>query len=379
MRILVLGADGYLGWPTSLTFLEKGHEVIMVDSFYKRKILKKLKIASLIKNPRFDLKINKFKKKSWKYKIEIGDLTNTDFVDKIIKKYKPKTIIHLGQQPSAPYSMINSRTSIDTHNNNLNGMINLLFAMKKYSKNSHLIKLGTMGEYGTPNIFIEEGFIKIKHKGRSENILFPKKPGSFYHLTKVHDSNNIAFASRIWGIKCTELNQGVVWGVSNRKFSNYENNHFYYDHVFGTIINRFAVQACAGVPLTVYGKGTQIRGIINLEDSISCIYKSFLNPPNKKNKFLIYNQFGQIINLKSIAKIFLEAGKELNLKVKINYLKNPRIEKDKHYYKTTNNKLRKLGINFKKFNVQDAINLIKVVQKNKKKIDKRKIFPKVYW
>ena len=155
-----------------------------------------------------------------------------------MEQIRPEAIIHYAEQPSAPYSMRGRDSCFFTQHNNVMGTINLLFAMKKHCPNAHLIKLGTMGEYGTPNIDIEEGWINIEHKGRKDRVLFPKKPGSFYHLSKVHDSNNIEFACRVWGFKCTDLNQGCVYGVDtdetklDEKFS----TSFHYDEVFGTVI-----------------------------------------------------------------------------------------------------------------------------------------------
>src|SRR5919198_1477220 len=187
----------------------------------------------------------------------VGDLTDYGFTESIIGTFLPDTVIHYGEQPSAPYSMIDARHAAFTQTNNVVGTLNVVFAIRDRSPESHLVKLGTMGEYGTPDIDIEEGYLTVDHNGRRHTFLYPKTPGSMYHLSKVHDSHNIHFATRIWDLRATDLNQGVVYGVETDESALDERlaTSFHYDEVFGTALNRFCVQAVIGHPLTVYGAG----------------------------------------------------------------------------------------------------------------------------
>lgn len=266
MRILILGGDGYLGWPTAMFFSSKGHEVTVLDDFSKRKIELEEGIEPLEHVPTLQKRINIWKKITKNnINLKVGSLTNHRLVYNLFEEFKPDTIIHYAEQPSAPYSMQGRGQAVYTQYNNVIGNLNVLFAMKRHCPNAHLVKLGTMGEYGTPNIDIEEGYITIEHKGRSDILPFPKQPFSFYHLSKVHDSNNIVFACKVWGLRATDLNQGVVYGIdTDETVINSElRTSFHYDGVFGTVLNRFAVQAVSGFPLTIYGKGSQTRGFLN--------------------------------------------------------------------------------------------------------------------
>ena len=248
----------------SYVFSKRKHQVIVVDNFIKKKIELEFGFKPLLSQPSLLDRVKIWNKnQNKKIKVRIGDLLNHRFVKDVLKETKPDVIIHYAEQPSAPYSMSNRERAVFTQHNNVIGNLNLLFAIKKNCPNSHLIKLGTLGEYGTPNIDIEEGWINIKHKGRKDRVLFPKKPGSFYHLSKVHDSSNIEFTCRVWGLRCTDLNQGFVYGTNTPEMDmDFENlcTSFHYDEVFGTILNRFFAQAVTNYPLTVYGKGNQKRG-----------------------------------------------------------------------------------------------------------------------
>ena len=210
----------------------------------------------------------------------IGDVNDYDFLSGVIESFQPEAVVHFAEQRSAPYSMIDRKHAVFTQVNNVVGTLNLLFALQELQPDCHLVKLGTMGEYGTPNIDIEEGYIRIEHNGRSDVLPFPKQPGSFYHLSKVHDSHNMMFACKIWGLRATDLNQGVVYGTVTDEVVLDEAliNRFDYDDVFGTVLNRFCVQAAAGHPLTVYGKGGQTRGFLDIRDTVRCIEIACLNP-----------------------------------------------------------------------------------------------------
>ena len=272
MKILILGADGYLGWPTAMNLAKKKNNVFLVDNFIKRKIEADNGISPLYHQTLPQEKIKIWNKMFPKNKIRFfnGDLLNYKFVYEILQKIKPDAIIHYAEQPSAPYSMQGRSEAIFTQKNNVLGTLNLIFGIKKFCSNAHILKLGTMGAYGQPNIDIEEGFIKINHKGRSDTLTYPKTPGSIYHLSKVHDSENLLFLTKLWKLKCTDLNQGVVYGLDTEEslLSKSFRTSFHYDHIFGTILNRFLTQAALGIPLTVYGSGNQVRSFLNINDTL---------------------------------------------------------------------------------------------------------------
>ena len=346
MRILILGGDGYLGWPTAMHFSAVGDEVTLIDNFAKRQWELEEGIEPLLPIPTLHRRVRKWKDVTGKtIKVHVGDLCNHRFVYKLLDEVRPEAIVHYAEQPSAPYSMQTRTTAVYTQTNNVVGTLNLLFAMRRYCPNTHLIKLGTMGEYGTPNIDIEEGYITVTHNGRTDTLPFPKQPGSFYHLSKVHDSHNITFACRIWKLAATDLNQGVVYGITTKETDLDQDlrTSFHYDHVFGTVLNRFLVQAVVGVPLTVYGTGGQTRGFLDLRDTIQCVELAARNPA-KPGEFRVFNQFTEQFSVMDLAKKTVEAGRRAGLNVTIDHLPNPRIEMESHYYNAKHSKLADLGL-----------------------------------
>jgi UDP-sulfoquinovose synthase len=209
MRVLVLGGDGYLGWPMAIYLSQKGHQVRLLDNFAKRRWELELGVEPLIPIATLHERVRAWCELTGRsIQIHVVDLQNYGAVETTICEFSPDAIIHFGEQPSAPYSMLDQSRAVFSQVNNISGTLNVLWAMRRYAPDCHLIKLGTMGEYGTPNIDIEEGFIEIAHRGRKDFLPFPKQAGSFYHLSKVHDSHNIMFACRVWGLRCTDLNQG---------------------------------------------------------------------------------------------------------------------------------------------------------------------------
>ena len=346
MRILVLGADGYLGWPTCMHFSAAGDEVWAVDNFAKRKWELEEGIEPLLPTPTLHRRVQRWKEVTNRdIHLRVGDLCNHRFVYKLLDEVKPDAIIHYAEQPSAPYSMQSRSTAVDTQVNNVVGTLNLLFAMRNACPDAHLVKLGTMGEYGTPNIDIEEGYLNLTHNGRTDTVLFPKKPGSFYHLSKVHDSNNIYFACRVWGITATDLNQGVVYGIDTDQtvLDPELRTSFHYDDVFGTVLNRFLVQACAACPLTVYGKGGQTRGFLNLKDTLQCVELA-ARQPAKKGEFRVMNQFTEQFSVLDLAEKVQASGSRAGLKVEVSHVPNPRMEQEEHYYNAKHSKLADLGL-----------------------------------
>ena len=382
MKILILGGDGYLGWPTAMFFSKRKHQVTVVDNFIKKKIELEFGFKPLLSQLSLLDRIKIWNKnQNKKIKVRIGDLLNHRFIKDVLKETKPDVIIHYAEQPSAPYSMSNRERAVFTQHNNVIGNLNLLFAIKKNCPNSHLIKLGTLGEYGTPNIDIEEGWINIKHKGRKDRVLFPKKPGSFYHLSKVHDSSNIEFTCRVWGLRCTDLNQGFVYGTNTPEMDmDFENlcTSFHYDEVFGTILNRFFAQAATNYPLTVYGKGNQKRGFLNLIDTINCVNIAAMNPP-KKSEFRVFNQFTEFKTLNELAHDVQSASKKIGVKVSVKKIKNPRKEMEDHYYNPKNTSLISLGLKPIRFSEKIILENLKLVHKYKKRINKNYFLPTVKW
>ncbi len=381
MKILVLGGDGYLGWPTAMYFSNRNNEVAVVDNFIKRKWEMEVGASPLIPIANLHERVKVWKDISGnEIKIYIGDLTNDRFVGKVFADFRPEVIVHYGEQPSAPFSMIGNEKAVETQVNNVVGTLNVLFSMKRSCPNSHLIKLGTMGEYGTPNIDIEEGWINIEHKGRKDRVLFPKRAGSFYHLTKIHDSNNIEFGCRVWGLKATDLNQGPVYGIETEETKRHELlcTSFHYDEVFGTALNRFCVQAVAGTAVTPYGKGGQTRGYINIIDTIRCIELAVLNPA-EKGEFRVFNQFTEVFSVNELAALVKEQGEKMGLSVKIENIQNPRKEAEEHYYNPVHTRLLDLGLQPHKLDNVLLDSMLKRIIEFKDKINLDVIMPKVRW
>ena len=346
MKIMVLGGDGYCGWATSLYLSAAGHSVSIVDSFIRRQWDHELGAQTLTPILPLHDRLRAWAQLTGRtIELFVGDVADYDFLLGAIKATEPEAIVHFAEQRSAPYSMIDRKHAVFTQVNNVVGTLNLLFALRETDADCHLVKLGTMGEYGTPNIDIEEGYIKIEHNGRSDVLPFPKQPGSFYHLSKVHDSSNIMFACKIWGLRATELNQGVVYGTITDETGISESliNRFDYDDVFGTVLNRFCTQAAIGEPLTVYGKGGQTRGFLDIRDTVRCIELACVNPADA-GECRIYNQFTEQFSVLDLALRVQTAGKHLGLEVEIDHLPDPRVEAESHYYNAKHSRLISLGL-----------------------------------
>jgi len=346
VKILVLGADGYLGWPTAMALSRAGHAVAAVDSYIKRTWERDVGVRPLLPIPDLDRRVAVWREVSGEtIRVIEGDLTEFEFVDDLIASERPDAVIHYAEQPSAPYSMIDARHAVATQVNNVVGTLNLLFALRDRSPETHLVKLGTMGEYGTPNIDIEEGYLTVTHNGRSDTFLYPKTPGSIYHLSKVHDSNNIHFATRVWGLRGTDLNQGVVYGIETDESALHDElaTSFHYDEIFGTALNRFCVQAAVGRPLTVYGKGGQTRGFLNIRDTVRCIELAIANPADP-GEMRVYNQFTETFTVGELANRVASAARHLGWPVSVDHVDNPRIEAEHHYYNPRHSKLLALGL-----------------------------------
>jgi UDP-sulfoquinovose synthase len=343
MKILILGGDGYLGWPTALHLSAAGHDVTVADNFARRGYDYEMGVDSLVPIETLQTRVAVWRELTGKsVGTYIGDLCDADFTARMVADVAPDAIVHYAEQRAAPYSMVDRKHAVYTQTNNVVGTLNVLYAIAEINPDTHLVKLGTMGEYGTPNIDIEEGWLHVEHNGRSDRVLYPKRPGSFYHLSKVHDSHNIEFACRIWGIRATDLNQGVVYGqqtdetaADDRLATRYD-----YDAVFGTVLNRFVVQAVLGIPLTVYGNGGQTRGLIDIRDTVRCIQLACENPADR-GEFRVFNQLTQTMSVLQIAETVAAASPEA---VPIDRLNNPRVEQEEHYYNVVYTGLAELGL-----------------------------------
>lgn len=346
MRILVLGGDGYLGWPTAMYLSRRGHAVAVMDNFAKRRWEMELNVEPLIPIRTLHDRVKAWLEASGeKIELFVGDLRNYGVVEGVLEEFRPDAIVHYGEQPSAPYSMIDHNRAVFTQVNNVTGTLNLLWAMRRVAPECRLVKLGTMGEYGTPNIDIEEGFIEIEHKGRRDVLPFPCQPGSFYHLSKVHDSHNMRLACKIWNLAATDLHQGVVYGIETdeTKLDERLETSFHYDQVFGTALNRFCVQAIAGIPLSVYGTGGQQRGFLDIRDTLRCIELAILNPA-KPGEYRVFNQFTETFSITQLAELVVQQANALGISATIESLENPRVELEEHYYNPAHTKLLTLGL-----------------------------------
>ena len=381
MRILILGGDGYLGWPTAMHLATRGHEVALVDNFLRRAMSVELGAGSLTPIQGLQGRVRAFEEVTGhRIPAYIGDLTDPQFVDRVFTEFKPESIVHYGEQPSAPFSMIDRKHAVETQRNNVEGTLNVLFAMRDITPDAHLVKLGTMGEYGTPNIDIEEGYIEIDHNGRTDTLPFPKMPGSMYHLSKVHDSHNIHFGCRIWGLRATDLNQGVVYGIRTDETDLDERlcTRFDYDEVLGTALNRFCVQAVVGYPLTVYGKGGQTRGFLNIIDTMQCV-RLAIETPAERGEFRVFNQFTEQFSVTDLAERVQRVGEAMGINVAVDSVTDPRIEAEEHYYNATHTKLLDLGLEPHLLTDEVVGHLIETIQRYKDRILLEPIAPKTKW
>lgn len=391
MKILLAGVDGYLGWPLALHLLAKGHEVVGVDNLSRRRRVREVgsHSATRISSPfeRFAVLYEEFPDFKWR----IMDLREHDEVDHLFKKHKPDAVVHLGEIPAAPYSMISVKHCNETQMNNILSTNNILYAMREHASKAHLLKLGTMGEYGTPNIDIPEGFFEVEYRGRKDRLPFPRQPGSYYHLSKVHDTHNIMFAVNIWGLKSTDIMQGVVHGILTKDMMRPTQccekepdsrllTRFDFDEVWGTALNRFCAQAIIGHELTPYGKGKQTRGYIALRDSIQCMTLALENPPDE-GEYRVFNQFDECYSVNGLAEHVVKIASEFGIDTNIWNIENPRVEAEEHYYNPDCNHLRELG--FKPtHSLDDELRItIPMLMQYKDRIEEKRdrIMPTVKW
>jgi UDP-sulfoquinovose synthase len=381
MRVLILGGDGYLGWPTALRFSARGHEVAVVDDFSRRRWHEEAGTGSLTPIAGLEQRIAAWKELSGEeIRSFVGSVQDGDFLDDVVAEIRPEAVVHYGQQASAPYSMASREKAVETQYANVIGNLNLLFAIRDHVPDCHLVKLGTMGEYGQPDIDIEEGYIEIEHKGRKDTLPFPKLPASLYHCSKVHDSTNIHFACRTWGLRATDLNQGVVYGIETEETASDERliTRFDYDEVFGTVLNRFCLQAVIGHSLTVYGAGTQTRGFLNIRDTLACVELAAENPA-ERGEFRVFNQFTEQFSVIELAGLVKHAGEHLGYSVEVQHCENPRVEKEHHYYNAVHTKLLDLGLEPTLLGEELVESMIHVIERHKGRVIESSIDPRTRW
>ncbi|MGK7913747.1 MAG: NAD-dependent epimerase/dehydratase family protein [Synechococcus sp.] len=381
MKVLVIGGDGYCGWATALHLSNRGYDVGIIDSYVRR--LWDLELGSHTLTPirQLEERVDCWKGVSGKdIEVFVGDITDYGFLSKTMRAFEPDALVHFGEQRSAPFSMIDREHAVMTQTNNVVGTLNVLYSIRHDFPDCHLVKLGTMGEYGTPNIDIEEGYIEIEHNGRKDVLPYPKQPGSFYHLSKVHDSHNIHFACKVWGLRATDLNQGVVYGVLTDETGADERlvNRLDYDGVFGTALNRFCIQAAVGHPITVYGKGNQTRAFLDIRDTVRCVELAIAKPA-EPGEFRVLNQFTEMFSINDLAMMVKKAGTALGLDVEIKNIDNPRIEAEDHYFNAKNTKLLDLGLQPHMLSDSLLDSLLNYAVKYRDRADKNQILPKVTW
>jgi UDP-sulfoquinovose synthase len=378
VRILILGGDGYLGWPTALHLSARGHHVGVADNFVRRQYDVELGVESLVPIHSLEERVSCWGEMSGSHLEQyVGDLCDPAFVHAMVQEFDPETIVHYAEQSSAPYSMIDQQHAVYTQSNNVIGNLNVLYAIADHNRDIHLVKLGSMGEYGTPNIDIEEGWLSVTHRGRTDTVLYPKRPGSFYHLSKVHDSHNIEFACRAWGLRATDLNQGVVYGQTTEEtvLDPRLATRFDYDQVFGTVLNRFVVQAVLGHPLTVYGTGGQTRGMLNVADTVECIRLAAEHPADP-GEFRVFNQFTEQMSVMEIAESVVRAYPGAS---SIEQVANPRVEAEQHYYRAAHTRLLDLGLVPHLVDEDLIVSLSAIVERHKDRVNLDAIRPSVRW
>jgi UDP-sulfoquinovose synthase len=381
MRVVILGGDGYLGWPTAMNLTAAGHTVAVADNYLRRTICLQQDCPALFAVPTLQDRAARWQQISGHtVDVHIGDLCDWSFISRLFEDTRPEVVIHYAEQPSAPYSMLDRQAAALTVKNNLDVTFNVIFAVKEHAPDAHIIKLGTMGEYGTPNIDIEEGWIDIDHKGRQHRFLYPRQAGSLYHTTKVMDTDLLWFYVRMWDLKVTDLMQGPVYGLLTDENQGNESlfPFFNYDELFGTVVNRFIVQAVADYPLTVYGKGGQTRGYLDIRDTLQCV-KLSLESPAQKGELRIFNQFVETFSVNQLAKLVQKTGRRFDLDVKIKSLPNPRKEAEDHYYNPVHTGLLDLGLKPHYLTENVLARMMEIVIKHKENIIKSCIFRGVKW
>ena len=381
MKILILGGDGYLGWPTAMHLSAQGHQVAVVDNYLRRSLCRAENVEPLIEVPNLHQRTALWEAAAGcRMPVFIGDLRQWDFIEDVFRQFTPQAIVHYAEQPAAPYSMLNRSAATLTLRNNIEVTANLIFAVQQFTPQAHIVKLGTMGEYGTPDIDIEEGWLEVDHKGRRQKFLYPRQAGSLYHTTKIMDTDLLWFYVRTWDLRVTDLMQGPVYGIFTAENRSDEDLYPFlnYDELFGTVLNRFVVQAVADYPMTVYGKGGQTRGYLNINDTLNCV-RLALETPAAKGELRILNQFTETFSVNQLAQKVQRVARAMGFKAEIAAVENPRKEAEEHYYNPAHTGLLDLGLE-PQFLTDDVLSeMVEFAARHKNAIRPEQIFRKVSW
>jgi len=381
MRVLVLGGDGYLGWATAMHLSAAGCDVCVCDNYLRRRLNAQFDSLPLFPVPELPVRARAWHKAgNRKIQVQVGDVSDWAFVRHLFMTFEPDAIIHYAELPSAPFSMANRDCAALVLQNNLGTTLNIVHAVRETCPRAHIVKLGTMGEYGTPNIDIEEGWLEVSHKGRRDKFLYPRQGGSLYHTTKIMDTDLLWFYVRAWGLCVTDLMQGPVYGVTTDEcgLDPALMPHFSYDAVFGTVLNRFVVQAVAGIPLTIYGAGTQCRGFLNIKDTLQCVRLVLENPP-AQGELRICNQFVEVFSIIELAERVAVAARSLGITAELQHLDNPRIEAERHYYEPAHSTLPELGLQPHLLTAEVLEEMVGLIHRHRDGIDVRHVLPEINW
>jgi len=381
VRVLIAGGDGFCGWATALHLSSAGHEVVLLDNLIRRRWDEELGTVPLVPIAEIEARVQAWRELTGRtLGVELVDMTDRPALYGAFERAAPDAVVHFGEQSSAPYSMMDADHAVSTQVNNVVGTLNLLFAIRDLAPACHLVKLGTMGEYGTPNIDIEEGYLTVHHNGRTDTLPYPKQPGSFYHLSKVHDSHNILFACRAWELRATDLNQGVVYNVATEqtRLDPRLANRYDYDSVFGTALNRFCVQAAVGMPLTVYGRGGQTRGFIDLRDTVRCVELALVNPA-PAGELRVFNQFTEQWSVRQLAERVVHVASALGLEATIASYENPRVEAERHYYNAAHGALLDLGLEPHLLSDETVAGMLETAIRHRERVRMETILPTIDW
>ena len=385
MRVAVFGGDGFVGWPTCLHLSNAGHEVTIVDNLSRRRIDTELGVQSLTPMDSIQERLRIWKQISGKtIRFELLDIaTEYERVKLWLDEFRPDALIHLAQQRAAPYSMKSDRLKTYTVNNNTNATHNLLSSLVELGLDTHFIHLGTMGVYGygTIGATIPEGYLTVgvtldDGQPASREILYPADPGSVYHMTKCMDQIMFAFYAQNDRIRVTDLHQGIVWGTHTNQTRRHEQlvNRFDYDGDYGTVLNRFLIQAAIKHPLTVHGTGGQTRAFIHIQDSVRCIELALNNSPTRGARPKIFNQMTEVFRIRDLAKLVSELGD-----VEVIYLPNPRNEAAENDMRVSNKQFLDLGLEPVTLQVGMLEELVDVAGRYAHRIDPSKILAQSAW
>lgn len=381
MRVMVCGADGYLGWPTAMHLARLGHDVVAVDGYLKRTLAREAAADPLVEPPRLPERAALFAAlRGPRIAVEIADLRDSGAVHALVLRHRPDALVHYAEQPSAPYSMRGEEEARLTLFNNLGVTFNLVQAVLRHRPDCAIVKLGTMGEYGTPNIPIEEGWLTVTRDGRSETFLYPRQASSLYHTTKILDTDLLWFYVRTAGLRVTDLMQGPVYGLATDGDGGDDRllPAFHYDDIFGTVLNRFLVQALVGHPLTVYGRGGQRRGYLDIRDTLACVTLALEHPPDP-GEMRIYNQFTEIFSVNELAERVVAAARRLGLEARVAHEPNPRTEAEDHFYEVRHDALLRLGLVPHRLTEESLLVMLERLRPYADRVDPGRLRPRVRW